>query len=68
LREVASTRVLVAAGRLTVEGLSVRDAARAAVAGPLSDDPIVTAGLLEMIDAYLADESKGDRRAVRKQR
>ena len=68
LREVASTRVLVAAGRLTVEGLSVRDAARAAVAGPLSDDPIVTTGLLEMIDVYLADESKGDRRAVRKQR
>src|SRR4029078_337533 len=27
LREVASTRVLVAAARLTVEGLSVRDAA-----------------------------------------
>jgi nitric oxide reductase NorQ protein len=58
LREVASTRVLVAAGRLTVEGLSVRDAARAAVAGPLTDDPMVTAGLFEMIDAYLADASK----------
>ena len=57
LREVASTRVLVAAARLTVEGLSVRDAARAAVAGPLTDDPMVTAGLLEMIDAYLADPS-----------
>jgi len=55
LREVASTRVLVAAARLTVEGLSVRDAARAAVAGPLTDDPMVTAGLFEMIDAYLAD-------------
>jgi nitric oxide reductase NorQ protein len=58
LREVASTRVLVAAARLTVEGLSVRDAARAAVAGPLTDDPMVTAGLFEMIDAYLADTSK----------
>jgi len=57
LREVASTRVLVAAARLTVEGLSLRDAARAAVAGPLTDDPMVTAGLFEMIDAYLADES-----------
>jgi nitric oxide reductase NorQ protein len=57
LREVASTRVLVAAGRLVVEGLSVRDAARAAVAGPLSDDPAVTAGLFEMIDAYLADDT-----------
>ena len=61
LREVASTRVLVAAGRLTVEGLSVRDAARAAVAGPLTDDPMVTAGLFEMIDAYLADASKRQR-------
>jgi nitric oxide reductase NorQ protein len=57
LREVASTRVLIAAARLTVEGVSVRDAARAAVAGPLTDDPMVTAGLFEMIDAYLADES-----------
>jgi nitric oxide reductase NorQ protein len=54
LREVASTRVLVAAGRLVVEGLDIRDAARAAVAGPLTDDPVVTRGLFEMIDAYLA--------------
>jgi nitric oxide reductase NorQ protein len=57
LREVASTRVLIAAGRLVTEGLSVRDAARAAVVGPLTDDPVVTAGLLEMIDAYLGDET-----------
>jgi len=55
LREVASTRVLVAAARLVVEGLSLRESARAAVAGPLSDDPVVTAGLFEMIDAYLPD-------------
>ena len=57
LREVASTRVLIAAGRLISRGLSVRDATRAAVAGPLTDDPLVTAGLLEMIDAYLGDDS-----------
>jgi nitric oxide reductase NorQ protein len=57
LREVASTRVLVAAGRLVGEGLPLRDATRAAVAGPLTDDPMVTAGLFEMIDAYLADGS-----------
>ena len=56
LREVASTRVLIAAGRLAVEGLSLRDASRAAVAGPLTDDPVVTAGLFEMIDAYLGEE------------
>ena len=57
LREVASTRVLVAAGQLVSEGLPIADAARAAIAGPLTDDPMVTAGLFEMIDAYLTDES-----------
>jgi nitric oxide reductase NorQ protein len=56
LREVASTRVLIAAGRLVTEGLGFRDAARVAVAGPLTDEPRVTAGLFEMIDAYLNDE------------
>jgi nitric oxide reductase NorQ protein len=55
LREVASTRVLIAAGRLVSEGLGIREAARAAVAGPLTDDPVVTDGLFQMIDAYLAD-------------
>jgi nitric oxide reductase NorQ protein len=55
LREVASTRVLIAAGRLVTEGLDIRDAARAAVAGPLTDDPLVTAGLREVINAYLAE-------------
>jgi nitric oxide reductase NorQ protein len=53
LREVASTRVLIAAARLVAEGLPPRAAARAAVAGPLSDDALVTAGMFEMIDAYL---------------
>jgi nitric oxide reductase NorQ protein len=56
LREVASTRVLVAAGRLVAEGLDLRDAARAAVAGPLTDDPTVTAGLFQMIDVYFGGE------------
>lgn len=54
LREVASTRVLIAAGRLIAEGLAVPDAARAAVAGPLTDDPSVGRGLNELIDVYLA--------------
>src|SRR6202035_3367414 len=53
LREVASTRVLIAAGRPIVEGLTPREAARVAVVGPLTDDAIVTSGLVEMIDAYL---------------
>jgi nitric oxide reductase NorQ protein len=57
LREIASTRVLIAAARLVADGLDVRAAARAAIAGPLTDDAIVTRGLFEMIDAYLADGS-----------
>jgi len=57
LREVASTRVLIAAGRLIVEGLSPREAARAAVAGPLTDDAMVTSGLVEIIDVYLTGEA-----------
>ncbi|CAJ1510572.1 CbbQ/NirQ/NorQ/GpvN family protein [[Mycobacterium] burgundiense] len=53
LREVASTRVLIAAGRLIVEGLSTVEAARVAIAGPLTDDAAVLRGLREMIDLYL---------------
>jgi nitric oxide reductase NorQ protein len=55
LREVASTRVLIAAGQLIAEGLSPGEAARAAVAAPLTDDALVTSGLSEMVDAYLGD-------------
>ena len=55
LREVASTRVLIAAGRLVAEGLSLREAARAAVVEPLTDDAAVTDGLVKMIEVYLAD-------------
>jgi nitric oxide reductase NorQ protein len=53
LREVASTRVLIAAGRLITEGLSMRDAARAAIAGPLTDDVAVGGALNEMAEVYL---------------
>jgi nitric oxide reductase NorQ protein len=52
---VASTRVLIAAGRLVAEGLPLRDAARAAIALPLSDDATVTDGLVKMIEVYLTD-------------
>jgi nitric oxide reductase NorQ protein len=58
LREVASTRVLIAAGRLVADGLGTREAARAAIAGPLTDDATVMRGLLEMIDVYLADQEQ----------
>jgi nitric oxide reductase NorQ protein len=57
LREVASTRVLIAAGRLIAEGLTMREAARAAIAGPLTDDAAVGRGLNEMIDVYLGEGS-----------
>jgi nitric oxide reductase NorQ protein len=57
LREVASTRVLIAAGRLTAEGLTLRDAARAAIAGPLTDDVALNRGLNEMIEVYLGESA-----------
>ena len=56
LREVASTRVLIAAARMTNEGLPLVTAAKAAVAGPLTDDPTLTASLAEMVDAYLGTD------------
>jgi nitric oxide reductase NorQ protein len=59
LREVASTRVLIAAGRLIAEGLTMPEAARAAIAGPLTDDVAVVKGLNEMIEVYLGG-SDGD--------
>ena len=57
LREVASTRVLIAAGRLIADGLGLAAAARAAIAGPLTDDPTLARGLHEMIDVYLQEPS-----------
>ncbi len=53
LREVASTRVLIAAGRLVGEGLPMTIAAEAAIAGPLTDDVAVNRSLKEMIGVYL---------------
>jgi len=55
LREVASTRLLIAAGRLVSEGLSMKEAARAAIANALTDDSVVLGGLLKMIDVYLSE-------------
>jgi nitric oxide reductase NorQ protein len=60
LREVASTRVLIAAGRLVVEGLTMREAARAAITGPLTDDRAVGNALNEMIEIYLGEPSGSD--------
>jgi nitric oxide reductase NorQ protein len=60
LREVASTRVLIAAGRLIADGLTMRTAAEAAIAGPLTDDVAVNRSLKEMIKVYLTDPSRLD--------
>ena len=54
LREVASPRALISAGRLARSGLSLPAAARAAVARPLTDDPVLAGALDELIDTYLA--------------
>jgi nitric oxide reductase NorQ protein len=56
LKEVASTRTLIAAGRLVGRGLGLIDASLAAVAGPLTDDPALAAGLAEMIRAFFIVE------------
>jgi nitric oxide reductase NorQ protein len=53
LREVASTRLLVAAGKLVSAGLSARAAAQAAVVDALSDDPAVEQGLREILQACI---------------
>lgn len=55
LREVASTRVLIAAGLLVAQGLTMVEAATAAIAGPLTDDVQVSSGLIKMIEAYLQE-------------
>ena len=60
LREVASTRVLIAAGRLIAAGLSMQEAALAAIAGPLTDDVAVGRDLTEMIELYLAGADGSD--------
>ena len=55
LREVSSTRVLIATGKLVAEGLTLRQAALAAIAGPLTDDVQATQGLVTLIQTYIAE-------------
>jgi nitric oxide reductase NorQ protein len=52
LREVASTRTLVAAAALIGAGLPFVEAAVAAIAGPLTDDVELRDGLVAMIESY----------------
>ena len=53
LREVASTRLLILAGGLVAEGLSLRSAVQSAIVQVLSDDPDVVRALGELVDAVL---------------
>jgi len=53
LREVASTRMLILAGGLFAEGLSLRDAVQSAIVQALSDDPDIVGALGELVDALL---------------
>ncbi len=56
LDEVASTRLLVHAAHLIRQGIAPRRACRAALADVLTDDPAVREGLIEIANAYFADE------------
>ena len=53
LEEAASTRLLVYAATLIKGGFDVREACRAALVEPLSDDEETLAALMEVIDATL---------------
>lgn len=53
LPEGASTRTLIATARLISSGVAPHVAASVAIAGPLSDDPLVLKNLNEMANVYL---------------
>ncbi|OBI16356.1 AAA family ATPase [Mycobacterium sp. E2327] len=52
LREVASTRTLIATAVLIDEGMPFLDAAMSAIAGPLTDDRQLRDGLTALIEAH----------------
>ncbi|MNZ89016.1 Denitrification regulatory protein NirQ [compost metagenome] len=52
LEEVASTRLLIFAGRLIRSGLDSRQACLASLAEPLSDDPATVAALMDIVDVH----------------
>ncbi len=53
LEEAASTRLLVYAAALIQGGFELREACRAALVEPLSDDPETLQALMEVVDAHL---------------
>lgn len=54
LPEAASTRTLVSTALLIKDGVSPKDAAEAALTGPLTDDPVAARHLLEMMKVYMS--------------
>jgi nitric oxide reductase NorQ protein len=54
LQEVASTRILITAGGLVAEGLSLGSAVRSAIVQALSDDPDIVRALGELADAVIS--------------
>jgi nitric oxide reductase NorQ protein len=53
LAEVPSTRLIVATGRLVASGIDLRSACRAALLGPLTDDPDLLAAMHDLVNATL---------------
>jgi nitric oxide reductase NorQ protein len=56
LEETASTRLLVAAGRLAASGLPLSLACRAAIIDALTDDTDTAVALREVVRAVIGDE------------
>jgi nitric oxide reductase NorQ protein len=57
LEETASTRLLVAAGRLAASGLPLALACRAAIIDALTDDADTATALHEVVRAVIGDEN-----------
>jgi nitric oxide reductase NorQ protein len=53
LAEVPSTRLIVATARLVASGIPLRSACRAALLGPLTDDPDLLAAMHDLVTATL---------------
>ncbi|NLG77961.1 MAG: CbbQ/NirQ/NorQ/GpvN family protein, partial [Xanthomonadaceae bacterium] len=53
LAEEPSTRLLVAAASLIASGIPLKDACRAAIVSPLSDDPTLVAAMNDLVDASI---------------
>lgn len=53
LAEVPSTRLIIATARLIASGIPVRSACRAALLGPLTDDPDLLAAMHDLVTATM---------------